>query len=268
MFVEGNTTGTGMLALRRATGLGLRPVFVTSLPSRYAGLEETGCEVVVCDTNDAGELRAAVLDRFRLEELAGVMTTSDFYVRTAAGLAAELGLAGNGVGTVEICRDKAALRALANGQAPRTVRSVLVGEAGELAPALAEIGLPCVLKPVDDSGSSGVRLCRSKEEARAHADGLLARRRNGRGQPSSGAVLVEELLEGPEYSVEMFTAGGEHRLVGVTEKHLAGSPHFVEAMHVFPAPLAEDVRDLLAAEVRRVLTAVGVEVGPPTPRCA
>ncbi|MEK8104318.1 hypothetical protein NKG94_02625 [Micromonospora sp. M12] len=51
LFIESNTTGTGMLAMRSAQDLGLLPVLLTNDPTRYAGLAETGCRVLTCDTN-------------------------------------------------------------------------------------------------------------------------------------------------------------------------------------------------------------------------
>ncbi|MFE3288729.1 pyridoxal-phosphate dependent enzyme, partial [Streptomyces sp. NPDC059233] len=91
LFVESNTTGTGMLALDRARELGTVPVLLTADPDRYRGLAETGAEVVRCDTNSDAALRAAVQERFRREEIAGVTTTSDFYVPAAARIAQWLG---------------------------------------------------------------------------------------------------------------------------------------------------------------------------------
>lgn len=110
LFVESNTTGTGMLALETTRGLGHEAVLLTSSPERYAGLAEAECEVLVCDTNSLAELRRTVQDRFRREEIAGITTTSDFYVPLVADLAAWLGLPGNPVAAVAACRDKSELR--------------------------------------------------------------------------------------------------------------------------------------------------------------
>src|SRR5487761_1604069 len=109
VFIESNTTGSGMLALRTAKELGLRPLFLTSRPDRYAGLAEAEPDVVLCNTNSP----AALLDttrRWSREQIAGVSTTSDFYLIAAAELAEALGLPGNPSGAVRACRDKSATR--------------------------------------------------------------------------------------------------------------------------------------------------------------
>src|SRR5262249_53460192 len=110
VFVEANTSGTGVGALDVASALGYRPVMVTSRPERYAGLSDPAAEVLVCDTNSLVDLRAAVQKRFRREEIAGVTTTSDFYVPFVAELTGWLGLPGNSVDAVSTCRNKALLR--------------------------------------------------------------------------------------------------------------------------------------------------------------
>jgi cysteine synthase len=48
IFIEANTSGTGMTALRTAAGLGLRPVLLTRDVARYPGLPEAGGAVVPC----------------------------------------------------------------------------------------------------------------------------------------------------------------------------------------------------------------------------
>ena len=57
--------------------------------------------------------------------------------------------------------------------------------------------------------------------------------------------LLEEYLEGPEFSVESVSAGGTTTVLGVTDKSVTGDPFFIEDGHMFPADLSD-------AEERRV----------------
>ncbi|MEV7612039.1 pyridoxal-phosphate dependent enzyme [Streptomyces sp. NPDC089799] len=264
LFIESNTTGTGMAALGLARDLGLRPVLLTGRPERYVGLEETGSEVVTCDTNQLSEVRAAIQSRFRRTDLAGITTTSDFYVPTVAELAQWLGLPGNPAEAMTLCRDKAALRARLEEAGVGQPRFAVVGEdavRAAVTDAVSVTGIPCVVKPVDDSGSNGVLLCGSAEEAAAHAERVLSVQVNVRGMPTAREVLVEQFLEGPEYSVEMFTGADGHHCVGITEKTVGGDPYFVENQHVFPAPLDERMAEDIRSVVGRALDAVGVRLG-------
>ncbi len=74
-------------------------------------------------------------------------------------------------------------------------------------------------------------------------------------------MLLEELLDGPEVSVETVSHAGVVQVVGVTDKSIGGAPAFIETGHMFPAALpaaeAEDaVRTALAA-----LKALGLTEG-------
>ncbi|MFF2013535.1 pyridoxal-phosphate dependent enzyme [Streptomyces sp. NPDC058195] len=262
LFIESNTTGTGMMALGTSAALDLRPVLLTGDPDRYAGLEETGSEVLRCDTNDANAIRAAVQERFSREEIAGVTTTSDFYVPAVADIAEWLGLPGNPVEAVTVCRNKALLRAALDGAGVGQPRFAVVTGPDEVAGAVASVGLPCVVKPADDSGSNNVLLCRTQEEAAAQAALILGIRTNMRGMPTARTVLVEEFVDAPEFSVEMFSRDGVAQCVGITAKRVGGTPYFVENRHVFPAPLPAGVRTALADAVTAALTACGIELGP------
>ncbi len=74
-------------------------------------------------------------------------------------------------------------------------------------------------------------------------------------------MLLEELLDGPEVSVETVSHAGAVQVVGVTDKSIGGAPAFIETGHMFPAALpaaeAEDaVRTALDA-----LKALGLTEG-------
>ncbi|MEV7028249.1 pyridoxal-phosphate dependent enzyme, partial [Kitasatospora sp. NPDC093558] len=194
LFVESNTTGTGMLALRLTRDLGLTPVLLTNSPERYPDVAGTGCEVVTCDTNSAAALRETVRAHWRREEIAGVATTSDFYLPAVAGLTTLLGLPGNSVESMTACRDKAVTRARLAEAGVRQPRFAILADPAQVPAAVAGIGLPCVVKPADDSGSNNVLLCTTAEQAVAQSRVILAETVNVRGQATAGTVLVEEYL--------------------------------------------------------------------------
>ncbi|MGB8953805.1 MAG: ATP-grasp domain-containing protein [Tumebacillaceae bacterium] len=261
VFVEANTTGTGMIALRLAQTMGVTPVFLTQNPDRYLGLDETGAEVVICDTNDFQALVQTIETHVRAEEIAGICTTSDFYLGTVAKLTDRYGLLGNPPEVIETCRDKAKTRICLQQNNVRQPRFVLLESLEPVYEAVDAIGLPCVLKPVDDSGSNNVKLCHTHEEAMSHAQQIWRVEQNVRGQKASKKILVEEYVNAPEYSVEMFTWEGKTRLIGITQKTVIGEPYFTESMHTFPAPLPPEQQQEIEAVVTEALQAVGFAWG-------
>lgn len=261
VFVESNTTGTGMLALTTARDLGFRPVLLTLTPSRYHGLAETGCEVLECDTSSVGALQTAIQARFQCQDLAGIMTTSEFYLPAVAELAGWLGLPGNTPEAVSVCRNKAAVRQVLAAAGLPQPRFAAVTDVADAAAAVTEIGFPCVVKPVDDSGSNDVLRCVDLPTAVAQVAGVVGTLTNVRQLPTARTALVEEYLAGPEISVETFGWQGSTRLIGITEKFLTGEPYFVEHRHIFPADLPPAVETSVFDTVERALAGVGLRLG-------
>ncbi|UNS95044.1 pyridoxal-phosphate dependent enzyme [Streptomyces tubbatahanensis] len=257
-FVESNTTGTGMLALRSAKAMGYRPLLLTNDPARYRGLEDTGAAVHSCDTSDLARLTAV----FHGEaDLAAIGSTSELYQEAAARLAGALGLPAQDPDAVALCRDKGALRRTLTEAGLPQPRFRVVTDAVAARAAALEVGLPCVVKPVDDSGSTLVRRCDTADEAARHAAEVIAVERNGRGQPTARRALVESLLTGPEFSVETFGTDAGHRVLGIVEKAVTGAPAFVEHRHLLSGrPDTERVSELESVGLA-ALKAIGLHGG-------
>ena len=106
-----------------------------------------------------------------------------------------------------------------------------------------------------------VTCARHEGELREAFRPLAALPRNARQQPRPPELLLEELLEGEEVSVETVTFQGETEVVGVTGKMLAGFPAFVEAGHMVPAQLAQSEAEAAVELARASLGAVGFDHG-------
>ncbi|MGN6107963.1 MAG: ATP-grasp domain-containing protein, partial [Kofleriaceae bacterium] len=258
IFVESNSTGTGRLMARAAAQLGFRPLVLASAPERYAYLEQDRLAARTVDTQDEEQVLAACRALAADGGVAGVTSSSEYFVGMAAAVAERLGLPAPSAAAIRACTDKATQRRLlTEGRVPvpawRSAVSV-----SEAVAAAGELGWPVVLKPVAGSGSIGVKLCRDPREVAEHAALLVTRTTNERGIAVPPVLLVESLVEGPEYSVEVFSS----RIVGITAKRLGPLPHFVEIGHDFPADLTGDARAAIEAATLAALRALRLEVGP------
>lgn len=59
--------------------------------------------------------------------------------------------------------------------------------------------------------------------------------------------LLEEYLEGKEYSIELFLEEGKTLMSVVTEKTISSPPYFVETAHVMPAMIGRDTEEKLVS---------------------
>ncbi|RKT17070.1 biotin carboxylase [Streptomyces sp. 1114.5] len=257
VLVESNTTGSGRQFCAAARELGLRPVVLTRHPERYPYLATDAVDHLPVDTADQEAVSEACRALAGDGGLAGVTSSSEYFIATAAAAAARLGLPAADPQALTRCRHKDLQRAaLAAAGVPVPAHRAVGGLAEALA-AADELGYPVVVKPTTGSGSVGVRLCAGPEDLAAHAAPLLDSPVNERGQATPGLVLVEEYVTGREFSVETF----DHEVVGVVGKHLGPPPHFVETGHDFPAPAAPAELERLADTTTRAVRALGLGWG-------
>lgn len=256
-LIESNTSGTGALFARAVASQGCRPVLLTQDPSRYP-YAQNGLDVLLVDTSKAQRLLHVCRRLGSAAGLAGVASSSEYFLGTAATLAWRLGLPGPHPRAIRVCRNKWRQRLLLSAARIPAPRFQCVASARSAVAAAEEIGLPVVVKPLCGTGSIGVRLCESFQAVSLHAAGLLRKKRNERGQPLPRRILIEENVAGPEYSVETFGL----QVVGITRKLLGPLPHFVEVGHDYPAALPSVVEAAIHSTVLCTLRALNLGWGP------
>ena len=255
VLVESNTTGSGRLFCRSARRIGLRPVLLARDPDRYPYVRADGIDSAVVDTTSKDAVLAACAAL--AGPVAGVTSSSEYFIGTAAAAARSLGLPHPDPGAVRRCRDKFAQRARLQDSGLPCPRFASARTPEAAVAAATRIGLPVVIKPVAGSGSIGVRLCTSLDEAGAAARYLLATDPADLALPPQESVLIEQYLDGAEYSVEIL--GGQ--IIGVTRKHLGPEPYFVETGHDFPAPLSAADQAAIGGTAVAALRALGLGQG-------
>jgi len=257
LLVESNTTGTGRHFAHCARDLGVEPVLVTAHPDRYPYVALDGLRVERADTADAAAVLATARRLAAAEPVLGVTSSSEYYIATAAAAARALGLPGPDEKAVRTCRDKAAQRRrLGEAGVQQPQYDVVDDVPGALAVA-RRLGFPVVVKPVHGSGSLGVRACADEAETARHAAVLTAATVNERGVAVPPDFLVEELLPGAEFSVEVF----EGAALVVVAKHLGELPTFVETGHDVPAAVTPKRAALLSDCAEHAVAALGLGWG-------
>jgi len=201
------------------------------------------------------------IDRLaRAERVDGLIAPGiDFPVAIAARVAASLGLPHplSPEAAVLVTNKQRQRERFAEKGVPQPSSQVLDsgGEAVEL---------PCVVKAPDRQGQRGLALVREQAELGPAIEAARAASR-------SGHVLVEELVEGPEVTVNAFSVDGDFFPLTVTDRLTAEPPAFGVALaHVWPsvyetaAEVAKQAADAL--EVRDGPTYTQVRIGSGGPR--
>lgn len=167
----------------------------------------------------------------------------------------ELGLSGISREQAICATNKHLMRkAFEKGNAP-SPKSILAQDAEDAWSRLQnEFDTDAILKPSRNSGSRGIaKVSRNMDKGdfiRAYDEALSESRDH--------SVLIEQFIEGSEFSIEMIVWRGDIHVLTVTDKKTTGAPHFVELGHNQPSCFsATDVETLKAAAVAGV-RALGV----------
>lgn len=215
--------------------------------------------LITADTNDTDTLLPHLERLHEVLAFDGVVSSCDYYLPAVARTAERLGLPGPTAESVEAaCRKNLTRRVLAEAGVPGP-RFAVCGDAAQAAAAAREIGYPLVVKPVDLCGGMLVREVRDARELERACRALSEFPVNARGQHRSPVFLLEELLTGPEVSVETASFDGVTHAVGVTDKSIGGAPAFIETGHMFPAAIGAAQAAAAADTAAAAIKALGLD---------
>ncbi|WP_051853775.1 ATP-grasp domain-containing protein [Streptomyces sp. NRRL S-146] len=264
-MVEPASSG-GATLIGVAAGMGLRVVVATadSGDRRLSDAVRAAADsVLTVETNDQAALEAAVLEVHGAEPFEAVLPGSDIYVTATARVAAALDLPGLSVATVDRVRDKSVMRAAVAEAGLRTPRFAQATTDAELRAAAEQVGFPCVLKPVACSGSIHVSRADDLDQLTAAFQRLVTDPEPDMGKLHEHRVLVEEYVQGPEFSADGYVLeSGEVTVVALSRTLLGPEPDFVELGHLTPALVDDATLKNVEAYVGDVVRAVGITSGP------
>jgi biotin carboxylase len=160
----------------------------------------------------------------------GIMTAGTDFSASAAWTAEKLGLPGIPYEAALNASDKSRMRecfkkaglpspdfiTITDEDLPFTVKSPL--------PAL---NFPLVIKPVDNMGSRGCRRVDNLEELNEAAKTAICFSRSGR-------AIVENYMEGPEFSIDAIVYHNGITICGLADRHIFFPPYFIEMGHTMP----------------------------------
>lgn len=120
-----------------------------------------------------------------------------------------------------------------------------------------QFGYPLILKPSKGKASTGISVIYTEneiEEAMRFSESAAAPRLD------YSTLMVEPLLIGQEFSVEVISENGEHFMIGIVEKHVDQDSK-VEIGHVFPADLPIRIENKIKQYAFKFLDSLNIENG-------
>lgn len=184
----------------------------------------------------------------------GVITAGTDASRAVSAIAAALDLPGIRYNDAEAASNKVLMRKRLRSAGVPVPDFAPVWNLKDAREALDELGTPAVLKPAENMGARGVIKIRHRTE-------LAAAYKHAKKYSTTGEMILEQYMEGPELSVDALTFQGQFWITGIADRIIEKEPFFIERGHNMPSALGAQILE----EVRRIMIAgmkaLGIHTG-------
>lgn len=212
--------------------------------------------------NDVGEVAAdyfypiSIVEKEQIAEkckeigICGVCSiASDLAAITVNFVADKLGLPGNSMDCTAKSTNKHLMRRCFEENGDPCPRSILVD--GDIDLTTLDLTYPIIVKPTDRSGSRGIYKLETSEGLSKAVNAAIS-------EGFEKRALIEEFVDGQEYSVEGISFHGVHYILAMTLKYTTGAPHFIETGHMEPAPVDAETFERVKLVVNHALDSLGI----------
>ena len=206
------------------------------------------------DLKDLVGLEEAARQIMETEGLNGVFTAGTDFSASVAWVAEKLGLPGLPYYSALNATDKIRMRSYFKQNNVSSPGFIELSQDMEFLNEISSLKFPLVVKPVDSMGARGVKKIKDITELHKAVENALQYSRTDR-------VIVEEFIEGEEYSIDALVQNGEITIYGLAVRHIFFPPYFIEMGHTIPALLDSEKQKLIEDEFKKGIKALGINNG-------
>ncbi len=239
-------------AIRTAEEKGYKTLVFDGNPDA-AGKEETEnfINIDIKDFDHVYRICESFKDRYVLK---GVFTAGTDFSYIVAKLSEKLSLPGIGYDTAVRATLKSEMRKAFRNYNVNSPRFVIADKPEDAEKQLDNLSLPIVVKPVDSMGGRGsVKIDCADDLAKAVEDAL--------GYSRTGKAIIEEFIEGAEFSLDAVVENNEIKICGIADRHIFFPPYFVEMGHTMPSSYPENIQKEVIEVFRDGIKAIGIDNG-------
>jgi len=184
----------------------------------------------------------------------GIMTAGTDFSASVAWVAERLGLPGIPYEAALNASDKSRMRECFKKASLPSPEFITITADSKLpaVDSLLPIKFPVVVKPVDNMGSRGCRRVDNFEELKKAAETALSFSRSGR-------AIIENYMEGHEFSVDAIVCHGQITICGLADRHIFFPPYFIEMGHTMPTVIEEKKQQALLETFREGIHALALD---------
>ena len=212
----------------------------------------------VLDLKESEKIAEFALSLKNGEGLDGVFTCATDFSYSVALAAERCGLPSHSAKAAFAASNKAEMRRLfAEAGVPSPAFAAITAANAHRAleeASEAGVGFPAVVKPCDSMGARGCKKVATPAELTAALGDAMRFSR-------TGTVIIEEYLEGPEFSVEGLVFDGQFCETGFADRHIFFPPYFIEMGHTMPSALPDGEKARVLEAFKAGARALGLSYG-------
>jgi len=185
-------------------------------------------------------------------EIDAILTTgSDVGVPTIGYVCEKLNLPGISHDAALTCSNKILMKERLLSSGVRTARFESITSKDELVSSLKNFDFPVVVKAPNLSGSRGISIVHTVEDAIVAYDESVTISKNKR-------VLVEEYLDGEELGAEAIVINGQEPIVVVHDRVNYSAKTAIPVGHSLPSTCSIEVRDRIESLMKGAIDSIGI----------
>lgn len=262
LVIEPSSAGLGILPVAKSMGLG---VFVFSankdervIPSDHYNYIDKLIEI---NTYDITALYNFAKKINRTHLLSAIIPGSEYHVPITSQLSAMMGLPGISPDHVDNLRLKNKTRDCLEKKSIRCPQYAVITTEEEISTASNTVGFPCVIKPVASAGSIHVSRINSSNELLQAYRAMCSDTWTELEKSIGSVAIIEEYIDGEEFSVEGYIENSQARFISITETFLTPEPLFVKIGHIIPANINTEKQKIIKSYIQEVITALNINLG-------
>lgn len=261
-FVEPSFYGVSFV--KAASGMGHKVISIVSSkdnPKKY-GYEGLCDDIIIADIRDAEAVLDAIKNSKYYGKLDALIPAIDYATHITAKVAEKLELRGIPYEAALKARNKDLAREAYKTNNVPSAKFKRVRNFAEAKEAVEEIGYPVVIKPTDCASSQNVFFINNDSDLEQATKSMLDFKTTYMGFKVRDEYLIEEYIDGQEFSVELFLKDGKKYFATVTEKVTSPLPYFVEVLHTLPTSVYTDRKEEIIDVAVSAAKALGINNGP------
>jgi len=224
-------------------------------------LNQAGLNINIDTANNNSVLELAGILQQHMS-IDAVIPGFEYFVPIASKVSTLLKVSGIDCKHVLNLRRKDLMRTALNKVGLNNPRYYLVTSLDDIHEAVDYIGFPAICKPIDAAGSVHVKKVKNKKELLEAAHRIL----NGNdvlwGHKLSNSLLLEEYIDGKEYSLEGIVQDSVVVHFSTTEKFVSDQSEFIEIGHIVNVPIEQQLHTKIQSYIEQVIKVLGADNCP------